>query len=76
MRALDQTDFETSIIEYVEFWVQDPFLKSPANRGNLVLNLGNVSEDILRDGRRFYENGMPTPTIPAQIDSSSWVRYQ
>jgi cell surface protein SprA len=72
MRALDQTDFETSIIEYVEFWVQDPFLKSPSSRGNLVLNLGNVSEDILRDGRRFYENGMPTPTIPAQIDSSSW----
>jgi cell surface protein SprA len=72
MRALDQTDFETSIIEYVEFWVQDPFLKSPANRGSLVLNLGNVSEDILRDGRRFYENGMPTPTIPAQIDSSTW----
>ncbi len=72
MRALDQTDFETSIIEYVEFWVQDPFLKSPASKGKLVLNLGNVSEDILRDGRRFYENGMPTPTIPAQIDSSVW----
>ena len=72
MRALDQTDFETSIIEYVEFWVQDPFIKSPATKGKLVLNLGNVSEDILRDGRRFYENGMPTPTIPAQIDSSVW----
>jgi cell surface protein SprA len=72
MRSLDQTDFETSIIEYVEFWVQDPFIKSPANRGKLVLNLGNVSEDILRDGRRFYENGMPTPTIPAQTDSSTW----
>ncbi len=72
MRALDQTDFETSIIEYVEFWVQDPFIKSPASKGKLVLNLGNLSEDILRDGRRFYENGMPTPTIPAQIDSSVW----
>jgi cell surface protein SprA len=72
MRSLDQTDFETSIIEYVEFWVQDPFIKSPASRGKLVLNLGNVSEDILRDGRRYYENGMPTPTIPAQIDSSVW----
>ena len=72
MRALDQTDFESSIIEYVEFWVQDPFIKSPATKGSLVLNLGNVSEDILKDGRRFYENGMPTPTIPAQIDSSVW----
>ncbi len=74
MRALDQTDFESIIIEYVEFWVQDPFVsdKVAATKGKLVLNLGNVSEDILKDGRRFYENGMPTPTIPAQIDSSTW----
>ena len=74
MRSLDQTDFETGIIEYVEFWVQDPFIKSAATRGKLYLNLGNVSEDILKDGRRFYENGMPTPTIPASIDSSTWGR--
>ncbi len=74
MRALDQTDFETNIIEYVEFWVQDPFIRSAATRGKLFLNLGNVSEDILKDGRRFYENGMPTPTIPASIDSSTWGR--
>ena len=74
MRSLDQTDFETGIIEYVEFWVQDPFIKSAASKGKLVLNLGNVSEDILKDGRRFYENGMPTPTIPATYDSSTWGR--
>ena len=74
MRALDQTDFETNIIEYVEFWVQDPFYRSGATKGKLILNLGNVSEDILKDGRRFYENGMPTPTIPASIDSSTWGR--
>ena len=74
MRALDQTDFETNVIEYVEFWVQNPFIKSPATSGQLVLNLGNVSEDILRDGRRFYENGMPTPNIPASVDSSTWGR--
>jgi cell surface protein SprA len=74
MRALDQTDFETNIIEYVEFWVQDPFYRSTASKGKLILNLGNVSEDILKDGRRFYENGMPTPTIPASIDSSTWGR--
>ncbi len=74
MRSLDQTDFETGIIEYVEFWAQDPFIKSGATKGTLVLNLGNVSEDILRDGRRFYENGMPTPTIPSGIDSSTWGR--
>ncbi len=74
MRALDQTDFESNVIEYVEFWVQNPFIKSPATSGQLVLNLGNVSEDILKDGRRFYENGMPTPSLPASIDSSTWGR--
>jgi cell surface protein SprA len=72
MRAIDQTDFETANIEFVEFWLQDPFLRNsqfpngytnPAG-GELILNLGNISEDILRDGRRFYENGMPTPTQP------------
>ena len=74
MRALDQTDFETGIIEYVEFWVQDPFIRTAATKGKLYLNLGNVSEDILKDGRRFYENGMPTRNSPADIDSSTWGR--
>jgi cell surface protein SprA len=75
MRALDQTDFETGIIEYVEFWVQNPFNDSTkATKGKLILNLGNVSEDILKDGRRFYENGMPTPTSPASTENSTWGR--
>ena len=74
MRALDQTDFETNVIEYVEFWMQNPFIKSPATSGQLYINLGNVSEDILKDGRRFYENGLPTPNIPASVDSSTWGR--
>lgn len=74
MRSLDQTDFETGNIEFIEFWVQDPFIKNvnPLASGKLMINLGNVSEDVLKDGRRFYENGLPTPQIPAQIDSSTW----
>ncbi|PWT96278.1 MAG: cell surface protein SprA [Bacteroidetes bacterium] len=73
MRAIDQTDFETSNIEFVEFWVLDPFIKNTnPNGGELYFNLGNVSEDILKDSRRFYENGLPTPKIPAQIDTSTW----
>jgi len=74
MRSLDQTDFETGNIEYIEFWVQDPFIKDPAsNGGKLYIDLGNISEDILKDGRRFYENGLPTPTIPALVDKSIWA---
>lgn len=72
MRSVDQTDFETANVEFMEFWVQDPFIKNPAsNGGSLYINLGNVSEDILRDGRRFYENGLSTPSAPTSVDSSS-----
>ncbi len=72
MRAIDQTDFETGNIEFVEFWIQDPFIKNPnSTGGKFFLNLGNVSEDILKDGKRFYENGVNTPKIPTGVDSSN-----
>lgn len=76
MRGLDQVDFETGNVEFIEFWMQDPFLKNPASTGGqLYFNLGNVSEDVLRDGRRFFENGLPTPNIQASVDSSTkWGR--
>ncbi len=74
MRNIDQTDFETGNVEYVEFWVQDPFIKNPNlnAKGKFVLNFGNISEDILKDGKRFYENGLPSPNIPAVVDRSTW----
>lgn len=71
MRNIDQTDFETGNIEYIEFWLQDPFIANNANPngGKLYFNLGNISEDILRDGKRMYENGLPTPTIHSPVDT-------
>lgn len=74
MRNIDQTDFETGNVEYVEFWVQDPFIRNnnPNANGKLFLNFGNISEDILKDGKRFYENGLPSPKIPAAVDNSTW----
>ncbi len=79
MRSLDQTDFETSNIEFVEFWLQDPFINSDkrpnaaaSTGGKLYFNFGNVSEDILKDGKRFYENGLNTPNAPAPEDNSNW----
>ena len=52
--------------------MQDPFLKNPASAGgHLYFNLGNISEDVLKDGKRFFENGLPTPNIQAVVDSSS-----
>jgi cell surface protein SprA len=73
MRGIDQIDFETNNIEFIEFWMQDPFILKPnSSGGKLYFNLGNVSEDILRDGRRFYENGLTTPNAPAPSDASNW----
>ena len=76
MRAIDQTDFETSNVQYIEFWMQSPFLTNPGSTGGqLYFDLGSISEDVLKDGRRLYENGLNTPNIPAAIDSGSvWGR--
>ncbi|MEO7445494.1 MAG: cell surface protein SprA [Ferruginibacter sp.] len=81
MRNIDQTDFETSNIEFIEFWLQDPFIDHEGNPtassstgGKLYFNLGNISEDVLKDGRRFYENGLPTPNAPSPTDTTVWGR--
>ncbi|MBN4070099.1 cell surface protein SprA [Olleya sp. AH-315-F22] len=59
-RQLTSTDFEQANVEYIEFWLQDPFLDNLSNTGGkLTFNLGNISEDILKDGRKQYENGLP-----------------
>ncbi len=77
MRSIDQTDFETNNIQYIEFWMQSPWLVTnpgSLDTGHLYFDIGNVSEDILRDGKRQYENGLPTPTAPAAVDTSAWGR--
>ena len=66
MRKLDTNDFETANIEYIEFWMLDPFIYTREQGtasdygGDFYINLGEMSEDILRDGKKFYESGMPT----------------
>lgn len=59
-RQITSTDFEQANVEYIEFWVQDPFLDNPGSTGGkLTINLGNISEDVLKDGKKQYENGLP-----------------
>lgn len=62
MRAMTTTDFEKSNVEYIQFWVMDPFIydENNGNPGGMInFNLGSISEDILKDGRKQYENGLP-----------------
>ncbi|WP_405573712.1 cell surface protein SprA [Winogradskyella sp. Asnod2-B02-A] len=59
-RQITSTDFEQANVEYIEFWLQDPFLDNPSSTGGkLFINLGNISEDVLKDGKKQYENGLP-----------------
>ena len=75
MRALDYTDFETQNIETIEFWLMDPFIDNPDhNGGKLYINLGDISEDILRDGKKSFENGLPTSSDVVNIDTTIWGR--
>ena len=75
MRELDYTDFETQNIETLEFWLMDPFIDNPNHTGGkLYINLGEVSEDILRDGRKSFENGLPTSPEVTGVDTTIWGR--
>ena len=75
MRKMPTSDFEAANVEYIEFWLMDPFVyDSTRTGGNLYLNLGNISEDILKDSRKGFEDGLPnTPTIE-KVDTTVWGR--
>ena len=76
MRRMETTDFEATNIEYIEFWLMDPFADAEFenNPGKLYINLGDISEDVLRDGRKYYENGMPDSQEIVNVDTTIWGR--
>lgn len=100
-RALTTTNFEQSNVEYIEFWLMDPYdhysitnnegLPAGINPsdlsnqvGELYFNLGNISEDVLKDGRKMYENGLPEdalstnntePTLWGKIPTNQSLLY-
>lgn len=74
-RRLETNDFETLNVEFIEFWVMDPFINNRnASGGDLYFNLGNISEDILKDGRRSIENGLPPDGDLSKVDITAWGR--
>jgi cell surface protein SprA len=62
MRSLNSTNFEQGNVEYIQFWVLDPYVGAGnipnTNSGKIYFNLGEVSEDVLKDGRKQFENGL------------------
>ncbi len=87
MRKMDNTDFEAMNVEYIEFWLLDPFIYSKDKPGNFggdfYVNLGEVSEDILKDGKKFFESGLPvdgdstyyTKTVWGRVPNTNSVTY-
>jgi len=83
-------DFDKTNIEFVEFWLMDPFIAGPNGRvlvgdnpvnntdlnGKLVINLGSVSEDVIPDDNHGFENGMPPDGIVTEdnTNTSVWGR--
>ncbi|WP_349554958.1 cell surface protein SprA [Pseudotenacibaculum sp. MALMAid0570] len=89
MRPLTTNNFEQANVEYIQFWVMDPYLnysitnaeglptgvnpQDPTNQvGELYFNLGNISEDILKDNRKMYENGLPIDGSILNTTSTVW----
>jgi cell surface protein SprA len=75
MREVQSSDFEAANIEYIEFWLMDPYAEDPTNPGgDLFFNLGNISEDVLKDSRKSFENGLPSSPVIELVDTTSWGR--
>ncbi len=79
MRKVETTDFEANNIEFIQFWMMDPFASDSPNDGSggeLYFNIGSLSEDILKDNHKSFENGLPaTGTNNYTVDSSQWGYY-
>lgn len=74
-RAMTTTDFAQSNVEYLEFWLLDTFSEQTSasdDLGELVFHLGNISEDVLKDGRKQYENGLPATGQNTATHNTSW----
>ena len=76
-RKIDTSDFETANVQYIEFWMLDPFIYTGTDTrygGDLYFNLGDVSEDVLKDGKKFYESGMPVSSSSTAYTETVWGR--
>ncbi len=74
MRGFQNTDFETANYEFIEFWVLNPFMDGSGGEdqltgeeGDMVFQLGNISEDIIKDNLQFYENGIPADPTTSSV---------
>ncbi|MFP9112494.1 cell surface protein SprA [Flavobacterium sp. RHBU_3] len=78
MRSLTSTNFEQTNVEYIQFWMLDPYIGNTGdaadadNVGTLEIHLGEISEDILSDNYKQYENGLPGTSTTTLVYTSVW----
>ena len=75
MRPINSTNFEMSNVEFIEFWLLDTFSDLETQEddlGDLYFHLGNISEDILKDGRKQFENGLLGNNGQNLVYSTPW----
>ena len=83
----NDTDFDRTNIQYIEFWLMDPFIdgengkvldgvfnKNNTTGGKLIFNLGNISEDIMKDNVHSFENGLSQDYSNEGIKFNEWGR--
>jgi cell surface protein SprA len=88
-------DFDQTNIEYLEFWLMDPFINSTngvlndpngliddginppgpnTTGGKLIFHLGSISEDVMKDNRHAFENGLPADGDTTRTTNNAWGR--
>lgn len=82
MRGLTfDADFDNSNVEYFEFWMMNPFAGeiplsnrvSNTTGGKLLFQLGDVSEDVIPDGRFNFENGIRPDSLNGTLANRPYV---
>ncbi|MBT1704646.1 cell surface protein SprA [Fulvivirgaceae bacterium PWU20] len=80
----NEVDFDKANIEYIEFWMLDPFIEGENGKiylrgkeqwthqqsgGQVLFQLGNISEDVIIDSKHGFENGLPPTGVnnPGQV---------
>ena len=78
MRDIQSSDFEASNVEFIQFWIMDPFNDEDGNPnhsgGELYFNIGSISEDVLKDSRKSFENGFPIDGSNTNTAPTIWGR--
>ena len=74
-RGINSSDFQDLNVQYIEFWLMDPFTYKPNSiGGNMYIDLGEISEDILKDGQKSLENGLPVDGTTNNTTTTVWGR--